>query len=212
LHEFGHLIHYHLRYHQPWLGISQPERDFMEAPSQMLEEWIYDTDTLRRFAVDDAGRPIPASLVERTRRARSLGEGLRIHWQLTLADLSLTLHGRASEDFDLDTLYDEVMTRNAIIPHLPEVRKYASFGHLGNPAYAASYYTYVWSQAIADDMATRFLKAGMRDRQTALIYRRIVLETGGARPAEEYVAEFLGRPFNLEALRRRIGTGTDEAH
>ena len=61
-------------------------------------------------------------------------------------------------------------------------------------------------------MATRFLKAGMRDRQTALIYRRIVLETGGARPAEEYVAEFLGRPFNLEALRRRIGTGTDEAH
>ena len=212
LHEFGHLIHYHLRFRQPWLGISQPERDFMEAPSQMLEEWIYDTDTLRRFAVDDAGRPIPASLVERTRRARSLGEGLRIHWQLTLADLSLTLHGRASEDFDLDTLYDEVMTRNAIIPHLPEVRKYASFGHLGNPAYAASYYTYVWSQAIADDMATRFLKAGMRDRQTALIYRRIVLETGGARPAEEYVAEFLGRPFNLEALRRRIGTGTDEAH
>jgi thimet oligopeptidase len=210
LHEFGHLVHYHLRYHQPWLGISQPERDFMEAPSQMLEEWIYDTVTLQRFAIDDSGRPIPSSLVDRTREARRLGEGLRIHWQLTLADLSLSLHDRSPESFDLDTLYDGVLRRNAVIPHVPEIRKYASFGHLGNPAYAASYYTYVWSQAIADDMATRFRKAGLRDRQTALAYRRTVLETGGARPAEEYVEEFLGRPFNLNAFRQRLGADTVE--
>lgn len=211
LHEFGHLVHYHLRYQQPWVGISQPERDFIEAPSKMLEEWIYDADTLRRFAISDDGQPIPADLVERTRAARGLGEGLRVWTQLTLADLSLSLHDRPPESFELDTLYDEIGHRNAIIPHVAESRKYASFGHLGQEAYSASYYTYVWSQAIATDMLARFESAGLRDRDTAMAYRRIVLEAGGSRPAAEFIADFLGRPFSLEAFERHLSLSpTDE--
>jgi len=210
LHEFGHLIHYHLRYHQPWVGISQPERDFIEAPSQMLEEWIYDPDTLRRFALNDAGDPIPVETVERTRAARAFGEGIRVYGQLALADLSLSLHDRAPSEFDLEDLYQQIAERHAITPHVAEIRKFANFGHLGQASYSASYYTYMWSQAIAYDMFSRFEEAGLRDTGTAMDYRRIVLEPGGSRPAADYIAEFLGRPFNLEAFERRLSMNASD--
>ncbi len=204
LHEFGHLVHYHLRFHQPWVAISQPERDFIEAPSQLLEEWLYDPETMGRFAVDDEGKSIPPELVSRTNEARAFGEALRLQGQLNLADLSLSLHDRPPESFAVDTLYQEIALRNAVVPLVPEARKYANFGHLGRAEYSASYYTYVWSQVIADDMFTRFQEAGLRDRETAMAYRRLVLAPGGSRPANELVAAFLGRPFNLEAFQRRL--------
>jgi thimet oligopeptidase len=210
LHEFGHLIHYHLRYHQPWVGISQPERDFIEAPSQMLEEWIYDPDTLRRFAINDEGDPIPVEVVERTRAARAFGEGIRVYGQLALADLSLSLHDRAPSEFDLEDLYQELSRSHAITPHVEEIRKFANFGHLGQAPYSASYYTYMWSQAIAYDMFGRFEEAGLRDPETAMAYRHIVLEPGGSQPAADYVAEFLGRPFNLDAFERRLGMNSSD--
>lgn len=210
LHEFGHLIHYHLRYHQAWVGISQPERDFIEAPSQMLEEWIYDPETLRRFALTDSGDPIPVEIVERTRAARALGEGLRVYNQLALADLSLSLHDRAPSGYELDDLYQEVARNHAIAPHVAEIKKYANFGHLGQASYSASYYTYMWSQAIAYDMLSRFEAAGLRDRETAMAYRRIVLERGGSKPAADYIEEFLGRPFNLDAFERRLGMNASD--
>jgi len=210
LHEFGHLIHYHLRYHQPWVGISQPERDFIEAPSQMLEEWIYDPETLRRFALTDDGDPIPAAIVERTRAARDFGEGIRVYGQLALADLSLSLHDRDPSSFRLDDLYQQIGQAHAITPHVAEIRKYANFGHLGQSAYSASYYTYMWSQAIAYDMLGRFESAGLRDRETSMAYRRIVLERGGSQPAADYIAEFLGRPFNLDAFERRLSMNTSD--
>ncbi len=204
LHEFGHLIHYHLRYHQPWVGISQPERDFIEAPSQMLEEWIYDPETLRRFAVNDEGEPIPVETVERTAAARAFGEGLRVYGGLALADLSLSLHDRPPTEFDLEELYQQIAESHAIVPHVAEIRKFANFGHLGQSSYSASYYTYMWSQAIAYDLFSRFEEAGLRDRETAMEYRRVVLEPGGSKPAADSIAEFLDRPFNLEAFERRL--------
>ena len=210
LHEFGHLIHYHLRYHQPWVGISQPERDFIEAPSQMLEEWIYDPATLRRFAINDDGEPIPAATVERTSAARDFGEGIRVYGQLALADLSLSLHDRAPADFDLEELYQTISQEHAITPLVPEVRKFANFGHLGQASYSASYYTYMWAQAIAYDMFGRFEEAGLRDNETAMDYRRTVLEPGGSMPAADYIAEFLGRPFNLDAFTRRLTMNTSD--
>lgn len=212
LHEFGHLVHYHLRYRQRWLGISQPERDFIEAPSQMLEEWIYDPETLARFAIDDSGEPIPVELVDRLREARMVGKGLQLQQQMILADLSLSIHDRPPDSFRLDGLYDEIARHEAIVPPVAEIKRYASFGHLGSPGYSATYYTYAWSQAIADDMATRFRAAGLRDRQTARDYRRTVLEAGGSRPAEEFIAEFLGRPFSPEAFRLRLSLDGDAAH
>ena len=204
LHEFGHLVHYLFRYHQPWLGISQPERDFMEAPSTMLEEWIYDPPTLQTFARNDAGQPIPTELVERMRAAREFGQGLFVNRQMFLAAVSLGFHDRDPAGFELEALYEALSDRYSLVPHVPGTHMYAAFGHLNS--YSAYYYTYMWSHAIAFDMFGRFEAAGLRDRRTAADYRHKVLEVGGSRPARDFVDDFLGRPFSFAAFRDRLNT------
>ena len=79
---------------------------------------------------------------------------------------------------------------------------YTSFGHLDG--YSAYYYTYMWSLVIALDMFSRFQEEGLRNQETSMDYRNKVLATGGSKPASEFVADFLGRPYNFEAFQRRL--------
>jgi thimet oligopeptidase len=202
LHEFGHLVHYLFRYHQPWLGISQPERDFIEAPSNMLEEWIYDTTTLQAFARNDRGEPIPDELVAKMRAARNFGQGLFVHRQLFLAAVSLGFHDRDPAGIELEALYRELSDRYSLLPHVDGTHMYTAFGHLNN--YSAFYYTYMWSLAIAYDMFGRFEAAGLRDRATAMDYRHKVLAVGGSKPAQDFLDDFLGRPFSFAAFEQRL--------
>ena len=204
LHEFGHLMHYLFRYHQPWLGISQPERDFIEAPSMMLEEWIYDADTLQRFAVNDDGQAIPAELVRKMSAARNFGEGLSVHRQMFLAAISLNFYNRDPASFELETLFRELEQRYSIFSYEDGTHMYNSFGHLNG--YSAFYYTYMWSLAIATDMFTRFQDEGLRNGAVSRDYRRKVLDVGGSKPASEFVSDFLGRPYNFEAFEKRLNS------
>jgi thimet oligopeptidase len=205
LHEFGHLVHYLFRYHQPWLGISQPERDFIEAPSKMLEEWVYDTPTLQAFARNDQGEAIPDELVAKMRAARDFGQGMTVHRQLFLAAVSLEFHDRDPAGIELESLYRELSDRYSLLPHVDGTHMYTAFGHLNN--YSAFYYTYMWSLAIAYDMFGRFEAEGLRNPRVARAYRDQVLAVGGSRPAGDSVAAFLGRPYNFEAFRRRLEHG-----
>jgi thimet oligopeptidase len=204
LHEFGHLVHYLFRYHQPWLGISQPERDFIEAPSMMLEEWIYDAPTLQSFAVNDAGDAIPAELVGKMRAARDFGQGLFVHRQLFLAAISLNFYNRDPASFELEPLYRSLAERYSLIPHVDGTHMYTAFGHLNG--YSAFYYTYMWSLAMAYDMFGRFEAAGLNDRAVALDYRDKVLAVGGSKPAADFVSDFLGRPYDFRAFKRRLNS------
>ncbi len=204
LHEFGHLMHYLFRYHQPWLGISQPERDFMEAPSMMLEEWIYDPETLQRFAVNDEGQPIPTELVDKMRAARNFGKGLFVHRQMFLAAVSLNFYNRDPATFELGSLFRELEDRYSIFKYEDGTHMYNGFGHLNN--YSAYYYTYMWSLAIASDLFTRFQDEGLRNSAISRDYRRKVLDVGGAKPAAEFVSDFLGRPYNFDAFEKRLNS------
>ncbi|GIX22621.1 MAG: hypothetical protein KatS3mg121_1404 [Gammaproteobacteria bacterium] len=200
LHEFGHLLHGIFAGHQRWVAQSgiATEWDFVEAPSQLLEEWIWDAESLRRFAVDDAGRPIPDALVERMNAARRFGRGLFARHQMFYAALSLNYHNRDPAQIDLDGLMIRLRAQYSPFPHVPGTHFYASFGHL--VGYSALYYTYMWSLAIAQDMLSVFRDNGMLDRATALRYRKTVLEPGGSRDAEALVQDFLGRPFDFAAF------------
>jgi thimet oligopeptidase len=206
LHEFGHLLHYLFRYRQPWLGISQPERDFIEAPSTMLEEWVYDAPTLQSFARNEQGEPIPDELVAKMRAARDFGQGLFVHRQLFLAALSLNFYDRDPDSFELEGLYRELSDRYSLLPYVEGTHMYTAFGHLNS--YSAYYYTYMWSLAIAYDMFGRFEAAGLRDRSTAMDYREKVLAVGGSKPAREFIDDFLGRPYDFTAFERRLDSGT----
>jgi thimet oligopeptidase len=199
LHELGHLVHSlysgHVRYGLQSMGDVQ--WDFIEAPSQLLEEWTWDYATLKTFAIDDAGQPIPEDLVRRMNAARRFAQAGKWKGQLAYAAVSLALHDRRP-DFAIGPLVDQQIARYSMYPVVPGAHQYASFGHLDG--YSAIYYTYAWSKAIALDLFTCF--AGrMHDRDVAMRYRRLVLEPGGSKDANALIHDFLGRERRMDAFR-----------
>lgn len=206
LHEFGHLIHFLVSNRQRWVPLATPEWDFIEAPSMMLEEWIYDTETLQGFATNDAGEPIPADLVAKMRAAQNFGQGLFINGQMFYAAVSLSYYNRDPSSFDLLQLYKDLAAEYSMLPHADGAHQFASFGHLNG--YSAYYYTYMWSQVIAYDMFSRFEEEGLLDPDTSREYLEEVLIPGGSRPAATSVAEFLGRPYSFDAFQRRLDQGS----
>jgi thimet oligopeptidase len=204
LHEFGHLIHHIFGGQTPrWSGQSgvATEWDFVEAPSQMLEEWVYDYDTLKAFAVNAKGETIPRTLVEKMNKARYFDQGMGDQRQLGLSNISLKLH-EAPAPTDIGGRVRELASVYDLNPFPEWSQMQDSFGHLSG--YSAFYYTYRWSKVIADDMFTRFETHGLRDKATADRYRRMVLEPGGTKPAADLVQNFLGRPISLDAYKAEM--------
>ena len=204
LHEFGHLLHNMFSSTQKWSPVAgmSMERDFVEAPSQMLEEWIWDFDTLSKFAINEQGETIPRALVDKMVRARHFGRAIGTATQVYYANLSLNAYHREPSSFDLDDLTRELESKYAAYPHLPGTHFYANFGHLNG--YSSNYYTYQWSLAIATDLFSKFEEGGLRNTSIANDYRRKVLEAAGSKPATEFVADFLGRQFSTEAYIKSL--------
>ena len=206
-HEFGHLLHHVLAGHGAWYRFAgvATEWDFVEAPSQMLEEWAWHADVLRTFATDAAGEPIPAELVAAMRAADDYGKGVYARTQMFYAAMSYWFHAdRAIADTagpDAVPALTERMValqaRYGALPYLPGTHMFASFGHLGG--YSSAYYTYMWSLVIAKDMFSAFDEEDLFAPEVAHRYRDRVLVPGGSRDAADLVADFLGRPFSFDA-------------
>lgn len=211
LHEFGHLIHDMFAGSQKWIGVSgiSTEWDFVEAPSQMLEEWIWDKETLQRFAVNEEGQIIPDELVEKMNAARDFGRGIGALQQMFYASISLNYYNRDPATFELLPMLKELQERYSPYEFLEGTHMFANFGHLFG--YSAIYYTYMWSQVIALDMFSRFEEEGIRNTDTAKSYRKKVLGPGGSRDAADLVEDFLGRPYGFEAFANRLNHGMEEA-
>ena len=206
LHEYGHLIHVLMAGQQDY-ALSGPlnlEWDFIEAPSQMLENFVWDYDTLARFAVDADGKTIPRELVGKMNRARYFGEALGDRRQYGLANVSLSYHLGLPEA-DLTGQYAKAYDAYGLPQTPADVHPQASFGHLNG--YSAFYYTYMWSKTISTDLFTRFKQEGLRNPAVARAYREKVLEPGSSKPAAALVQDFLGRPFSLDAYKARLNEG-----
>ncbi|HUJ28213.1 MAG TPA: M3 family metallopeptidase [Myxococcales bacterium] len=200
-HEFGHLLHHIFGGHTRWAGVSgvRTEWDFVEAPSQMLEEWCWDAGVLQRFARHvETGAPIPADLVQRMRAADEFGKGLRVRQQMFYAATSLRFHDRDPKGLDSTALANELQEKYTPFRAVPGTYFQESFGHL--EGYSAIYYTYMWSLVIAKDLFGAFRREGLLSPAPAARYRRAVLEPGGSRPAAELVKSFLGREPSFDAF------------
>ncbi|HEX9494283.1 MAG TPA: M3 family metallopeptidase, partial [Candidatus Limnocylindria bacterium] len=199
-HEFGHLVHGIVSGEIEWARVRRPtEWDFIEAPSQFLEEWIYDYEVLRRFAKHvETGAVIPEALVRKLRAARDFGRGTLVQRQLMLSAIALRLHDRPPDGLDTTkVVFDTASEFTKIV--MPEgTAMQASFGHL--EGYTALYYTYMWSLVIAKDMHSAFTN-GLLDLKQAKRYRDLVLAPGGTKPAGDLVRDFLGRPYGFDAFR-----------
>ncbi len=204
LHEFGHLVHWLFAGHQAWSNVSgiATEWDFVEAPSQMLQEWVWDYPTISRFAKASDGQVIPEELLNKMIAARDFGLGMATRRQLSLAALSLNLYNQDPATLDPDELTQRMSREYTKFETIPGTHFYANFGHLND--YSAIYYTYQWSLAISTDMFTRFKEQGLRNVEVAGAYRDIVLGSGGTRPAAELVTEFLGRDISFKPYADRL--------
>lgn len=209
-HEFGHLLHALFSGHGPWVftTMSYIEWDFVEAPSQLFEEWARDPDTLARFARNPAtGRAIPRELVERVVAAEAVGRAARHLRQLALASISLEYYRLDPKGIDTTRVFDEVWSRCYPAPFDPSYHAEASWGHL--TGYSACYYTYLWSAVIARDLLTPFAaKGSLTDLATAERYAAEILAPGSTRPAADLVRRFLGREFSFDAYERWVLEGT----
>jgi thimet oligopeptidase len=201
-HEFGHLMHHILGGQQQWAGISgiTMESDFVEAPSQMLEEWIRSPQVLAKFAHHyKTGEPIPAELVARMNRASAFGRGVWASRQNALTAISYNIYKTKPQDVNLDAVTNDANRRYTLFAPLPETHQWASFGHLGG--YSSAYYTYLWDKVIAEDFFLQFDHKDLLAGDAPMKYRRIVLEPGGSMSANDLVKNFLGRPQNMTALQ-----------
>jgi thimet oligopeptidase len=202
-HEFGHLMHMILGGQQRWAGISgiTMESDFVEAPSQMLEELIQSPQVLASFARDyKSGQPIPADLVLRMKRASAFGRANYVGQQIGFSALSYDIYAAKPQEVNLDEIaYRDTVTYTLFTP-LAGTHMYASFGHLSG--YSSAYYTYMWDKVIAEDFFEQFDSKNLLTGDTPMRYRRTVLEPGGSVSANDLVKSFLGRPQSMGALQR----------
>jgi thimet oligopeptidase len=201
-HEFGHLIHGIFGGATRWHGLSGivTEWDFVEAPSQLLEEWVRDAGTLATFAVHhETGEVLPADIVARLRAAEESGKGLQVRQQMFYASLSYELYRRDPAGLDPVAVEKEAMERLTPYRHVAGTWLHLGFGHLDG--YSAIYYTYMWSLMIAKDLFTVFEREGLDSTAAARRYRDAVLAPGGSAPAADLVANFLGRPYSFDAYQ-----------
>lgn len=206
-HEFGHILHQTLtKARRARFAGTATERDFVEAPSQMLEHWCWEPEVLGSFSRHyETGEPLPTRLLEAMVAARNLNSGITTLRQILFASLDMAYH---SPGFDGDTTATLARLHDISgFPYTPGTHFQSGFGHLFG--YDAGYYGYLWSHVFGDDMYTLFEQRGPLNREVGAHYRRTILERGGSVDGDELVRSFLGREPNNEAFLRNLGLDPD---
>ncbi|MEP6662506.1 MAG: M3 family metallopeptidase, partial [Verrucomicrobiota bacterium] len=191
-------------------GTSVP-RDFVEAPSQMLENWVWDSSVLDTFAAryDDPTQKIPPAILKNLKEAKLATEGTRYRRQLGFGLVDLALHSDPKAIENPVEIANQI-TGDVFFPPIEDTAFVAYFGHL--MGYDAGYYGYAWADAIAADMATVFEKSkgGYLDKTAGMRLRNEIYAPGGSREVEESIRKFLGRERSIEPFLKSIGIEAEE--
>jgi thimet oligopeptidase len=197
-HEFGHVLHHLLTRSElaAYSGTSTV-RDFVEAPSQMFEEWAWSREVLDLFAKHhESGQKIPDALFEAMQASRSFGRALSTQRQIFLATLDLEYHSR-EPGFDTTKVVEQVQRDTDQFAYVPGTHFQSSFGHL--VGYDAGYYGYQWALSLSRDVLTRFKRDGLLSPTAARAWRDEVLAKGGGEDERAMIRRFLGREPSHEA-------------
>lgn len=208
-HEFGHLMHQCLsRVPVRALGGANVAWDFVELPSQIMENWCWEREGLDAFARHhDSGEPIPDALFERLVQTRTYRAASAQMQQLGYAEVDLALHCDLETDHDLVAFAREIAARHAATPLPDEYAQIASFTHLfASPVgYGAGYYSYKWAEVLEADAFSRFRDEGLFNPKVGASFRDEVLARGDSEDAATLFRAFMGRGPSVEALLRRQG-------
>jgi len=204
-HEFGHVMHEtlsHTRY-ASLFGVNV-RGDFGEAPSQMLENWMWQPAVLKKVSGRvDTGEPLPDDLIDKMIAAKHVSDGVTWTRQAFFADYDLQLHSR-SGPIDPNKLWFDLMPKLRLFHEIPGTYEVASFGHLMG-GYDAGYYGYLWSKVYAQDMFSVFAAAGLDNPEIGKRYREDILVPGGSIEPDVLVERFLGRPPSAAPFYEELG-------
>jgi peptidyl-dipeptidase Dcp len=208
LHEFGHALHGMLSdctYES--LSGTNVKRDFVELPSQILENWAWEKEWLDTWAAHyETGEKIPDEILTRLKESVTYNEGYACMRQLSFGLLDMAWH-TLKEPFNGDIISFEraAMAPAELLPPADGACMSVSFAHLFAGGYAAGYYGYKWAEVLDADAFSIFREKGIFDRETALSFRRKILERGGSREPDELFRDFRGREPSVDPLIERSG-------
>jgi peptidyl-dipeptidase Dcp len=208
LHEFGHALHAILSQctYESLSGTNVP-RDFVELPSQFMENWAYEKDWLDSWATHfDTGEKIPAEIMAKIKEAAVYNEGYACERQLGFGFLDMAWHTLAEPfDGDVKDFETEALRRFNLFPEIESASMSCSFTHLFGGGYAAGYYGYKWAEVLDADAFYFFREKGIFNSDVAASFRRNILEKGGTdKPMNLYI-KFRGREPSVDALLERSG-------
>jgi len=207
-HEFGHNMAALLTT-APYETLSGFKQDFVEAPSQMLENWVWDPQILKELSSNvTTGAPLPDDLIGKMIAARYVDNAYFTTRQIMLATIDMDYH-TSGPQIDTTAVWAKVAREKSPLP-LPEgVHPEASFGHLFG--YDAGYYGYLWSKVYAQDMFSAFKKGGLESPMVGMRYRQDILAPAQTYEPDVLVRRFLGRPMSPNAFYEEFGIGTPTA-
>ena len=206
-HESGHLMH-HLLTRASIAGFSgtSVSQDFVEMPSQIFENWVWEKEALKRFGVHyQTGETVPDALIEKMLATRHMNSGIDTQQQLFYATLDMSYHdGFLPEDAEATTrMLHKIQAEYTLFNTVEGTHMQASFGHL--IGYSAAYYGYLWSRVYADDMFSVFKENGIFDGDTGRRFRDQVLARGDSEDPMVLIENFLGRKPGMDAFLANLG-------
>ena len=208
LHEFGHGLHGMLaegRYQS--LTGTNVVRDFVELPSQLMENWAYEPEFLRTFARHwQSGEVIPQEYIDRIVAARNFLAGYAQVRQLQFGITDMAWHTlSAAPEGDIVAFEQERLRPSAVLPQVPGIVFSPSFNHIFSGGYAAGYYSYKWAEVLEADAFAYFKERGIFSREAAEHFRKTLLSRGGSVDADVLYRDFRGRDPQPEALLEKLG-------
>jgi peptidyl-dipeptidase Dcp len=208
LHEFGHALHGMLsQCTYESLAGTNVARDFVELPSQFMENWAFEKEWLDTFAVHyKTGEKIPAEIIQKIKDASAFNEGYACNRQLGFAFLDIAWH-TITEPFDgeINDFEKSALARTELFPWSETMNMSCAFTHLFGGGYAAGYYGYKWAEVLDADAFQFFRESGIFNREAADSYRKNILETGGSDKPKNLYLKFRGREASIDAFLERSG-------
>ncbi|WP_289012754.1 M3 family metallopeptidase [uncultured Capnocytophaga sp.] len=213
-HEFGHALHGMLsKVTYPSLSGTNVARDFVELPSQLMENWCYEEETLRLFATHyQTGEPLPIEWVQKIKEAGVFMEGLLSVRQLNFGFLDMAWHTYPHLEHleDVCTFEQTVTKETQLYPTVEAMCISPAFSHIFSGGYAAGYYSYKWSEVLDADAFEAFKEAGIFNTEVATRFRREVLSKGSSEKEMILYKRFRGKEPSIDALMRRAGFDLDK--
>jgi peptidyl-dipeptidase Dcp len=205
-HEFGHALH-SLLARVPYQGLSGTPRDFVELPSQIMENWAMEPEVLKTYARHyQTGAPIPDTLVQKMKNAAKFNQGFATMEYLAASFLDMDWHTLAGDQrLDATAFEKASMEKIRLMPEVGVRYRSPYFQHIFSGGYSSGYYSYIWSEVLDADAFQAFKEKGFFDRTTATSFRRNILERGGTMDAMEMYKQFRGREPSVEPLLEKRG-------